>query len=95
MIVLSIIFFFDHLIFIGRQHIPSIKIYMDAVPENTPHRDDLQAAMNAMLPAEEFWNVIRNDTPIYKLSWRETYSEVTSDGKQSVYGWFLSQESFC
>ena len=87
--------FFDHLIFIGRKHISAIRIYMDAVPENTPHRDDLQAAMNAMLPAEEFWNVIQNDTPIYKLSWRETYSEMTPDGKQSVYGWFLSQESFC
>lgn len=83
--------FFDHLIFIGRKRIPAIKDYMDAVTENTPHRDDLQAAMNAALPAEEFRNVIKDDTPIYKLSWRETYSEVTADGKQSVYGWFLHE----
>ena len=83
--------FFDHLIFIGQKHIPAIKEYMDAVTENTPHRDDLQAAMNAALSAEEYWNVIQDDTPIYKLSWRETYSEVTIDGKQSVYGWFLNE----
>lgn len=84
--------FFDHLIYTGREHIPAIKKYMDSVIENTPHRDDLQAAMNAALPAEEFWHVIQSDTPIYKLSWRETYSEVTNDGRQSVYGYFLNMK---
>lgn len=81
--------FFDDLIFLAREKIPAVKRYMDSVPENEPHRDDLQAAMNAALPACEFWNVVQDDTIIYKLSWRETYSEKTTDGRDSVYGYFL------
>ena len=84
--------FFDYLIFIGKEQIPSIKMLMDSVPLNTPHRDDLQAAFNACLPAEDFDNQLHQDTPINKLSWRETYAEETSDGKQSIYGYFLSLE---
>lgn len=82
--------FFDYIIFIAKENVPAIRKYMDAVPINTPHRDDLQAAMNKALPAEEFWNVIKEDTTIYKLSWRETYSEKTPDGKESVYGYFIN-----
>lgn len=84
--------FFDYLIYVARESCPFIKKMMDDVPENTPHRDDLQAAMNAALPAEQFWQVIREDTELYKLSWRETYSEKTADGQQSVYGYFLNME---
>ena len=65
-----------------------------AVAENTPHRDDLQAAMNAALPAEQFENVINKDTTLYKLSWRETYSELTADGKPSIYNRFLNLKNF-
>ena len=84
--------FFDHLIYVGREHIPAIKKFMDAVPENNPHIDDLQEAMNAAIPAGEFWSVVHSETPIYKLSWRETYSELTVDGQQSAYGYFLNME---
>lgn len=83
---------FDYLIFLAKENCPYIKELMNNVPENTPHRDDLQAAMNAALPAEQFWQVIREDTELYKLSWRETYSEKTADGQQSVYGYFLNME---
>ena len=82
--------FIDYLINSGWENVQAVKRYISDVPDNTPHRDDLQAAMNAALPAEKFWDVIQSDTPIYKLSWRETYSEVTADGGQSVYGYFLN-----
>ena len=81
--------FFDDLIYIAKENIPSIRKSLETVPINNIHRDDLQAAMNDALPAKEFWNVIRDDTSLYKLSWRETYSKMSSDGKQSVYGYFL------
>lgn len=86
--------FFDDLIYLAKKHIKAVRDFLDAVPINTEHRDDLQAAMNAALPASEFDHVIQSDTPIYKLSWRETYSETTKDGGESVYGYFLrlSQE---
>ena len=84
--------FFDYLIYLAKENCPYIRKLMDSVPENTPHRDDLQAAMNAALPAEQFSQVIQEDTEIYKLSWRETYSEKTNDGKQSLYAYFLDME---
>ena len=83
--------FFDDLIYIAKENIPSIRKLLEAVPINNIHRDDLQAAMNEVLPATEFWNVIKDDTALYKLSWRETYSESLSDGKQSIYGYFINR----
>lgn len=83
--------FFDDLIYLARQNIPVIKKMMDELPINTPHRDDLQAAFNAALSAKEFENIIKSDTPIYKLSWRESYSEITADGEESIYGYFLNK----
>ena len=83
--------FFDYLIYIAYNEIKAIKKYLDEVPMSTPHRDDLQAAMNARLPAEDFDKIIKDDTTLYKLSWREKYSETTSDGKESVYGYFVNR----
>ena len=45
--------------------------------------------MNAALPAEAFESVLSEDTTLYKLSWRETYSMETEDGRPSVYAHFL------
>lgn len=81
--------FFDALIFLARKNIPAIARLIESVPENTPHRDDLQAAMNQALPASEFWNVIQENTTIYKLSWREEYPTKTVKGQQSAYQYFL------
>ena len=82
--------FFDEIIYLARKHVKAIRELMDAVPLNTPHRDDLQAAFNACLPANEYYSIICEDTPIYKLSWRETYSETTKEGAQSIYGYFIT-----
>lgn len=84
--------FFDYIIYLGRENCPYIKELMDAIPENTPHRDDLQAAMNARLPADRFDIVIKPDTGLYKLSWRETYSETTPDGNDSIYKYFITMK---
>lgn len=82
--------FFDAMIFIAKKYIPTIRDIMEKLPDNTPHRDDLQAAMNNRVSSSEFWNVVQKDTPIYKLSWRETYSETTVDGADSIYRYFLN-----
>lgn len=84
--------FFDDLIYLAREGIPAIKKIMDDLPTNTPHRDDLQAAFNARLPAEQFCEIIQKDTSIYKLSWRETYSTEATDGGKSIYAYFLEME---
>ena len=81
--------FFDYIIALAHKELPTIRNALEGVPANNPHRDDLQAAMNAMLPAEQFDAVIQPDTWLYKLSWRENYQERTQEGKTSVYGHFL------
>jgi hypothetical protein len=84
--------FFDDLIYFAKEKIDAINKYLENVPINTPHRDDLQAAFNAKLPAKEFWNVIKPDTTLYKLSWRENYSLTTNDGQDTVYKYFLNMQ---
>lgn len=81
--------FFDHMIHLAQEKIPAIRACLKDVPVNNVHRDDLQAAMNAALPAEAFESVLHEDTTLYKLSWRETYSVETEDGRPSVYAHFL------
>lgn len=84
---------FDYTIELGREKIPFIRKEIQDVPENNIHRDDLQAAMNASLSAENFENIIQADTVLYKLSWRETYSLIDDSGKPSVFAHFLNLPS--
>ena len=79
----------DYMIETAYRHIAQVKTDLDSLPINNVHRDDLQAAMNAALPAEKFDDALVEDTVLYKLSWRETYSLKTIDGKESIYAGFL------
>ena len=74
--------------------LPAIRSMLDAVPENNLHRDDLQAAMNAALPASDFDRVIQPDTVLYKLSWRLSYAEQTADGEDSIFKAFVRGDLF-
>lgn len=85
--------FFDHLIYLAKKCIPAICRHLESIPVNNLHRDDLQAAMNAALAAENFEQIIRKDTVLYKLSWRESYSLETAEGTPSVYARFLSKQN--
>jgi hypothetical protein len=82
--------FFDYIILLAYERIDMVRRLVDELPVNTPHRDDLQTAMNAALPADAWESVIQPDTTLYKLSWRETYPETTTDGKESIYAVFLN-----
>lgn len=82
--------FFDYIILLAKQNCSYISQLMDNVPNSELHRDDLQAAMNEALSAEQFYNVVQDDTGLYKLSWRENYSKTTTKGEMSVYAFFLS-----
>lgn len=83
---------FDYLIFLAQKHVGYINSELMKIPVNNLHRDDLQMAMNEALPAEMFDNIVRDDTILYKLSWRETYSMRTSEGNESVYQYFLKKD---
>lgn len=85
--------FFDHIIMLAYENIPAIRELIDQVPDNNVHRDDLQAAMNAALPAGEFDNVLHPDTVLYKLSWRESYAMTDEQGGKSIYAAFIEDTS--
>lgn len=80
---------FDYIIHIGVSKIPAFKKCIESNKKNNIHRDDLQAAFNARLSADQFDDVIKEDTELYKLSWRESYSLTTIDDKKSIYARFL------
>ena len=79
----------DYIIETAYRNSPVVSDDMNAIPLNNLQRDDLQAAMNAALPAEEFWNIVKEDTVFYKLSWRESYSKKAQNGVPTVYDYFL------
>ena len=83
----------DHLIELANREIPAVAEYIKNVPINNTHRDNLQAAMNAAADAAEFENIVKKDTVLYKLSWRESYSTTTANGKDSVYKYFLETKN--
>ena len=48
--------------------------------------------MNRQASSSEFSDILSEDTVLYKLSWREVYSEKGIDGKESVYAYFLKMD---
>ncbi|MBE6648855.1 MAG: hypothetical protein E7614_04965 [Ruminococcaceae bacterium] len=82
----------DHLINIFYTENTNVRELMDNIPINNIHRDDLQAAMNANISKNKFHKILNNDTILYKLSWRETYSSKTPDGEQSIYDFFIKSD---
>lgn len=82
----------DYTLNLGYSTIGTIKQSIDEIPDNNIRRDDLQAAMNRAAGADEWEQIVQPDTVFYKLSWRETYTETTSAGEESIYGYFLKKE---
>lgn len=80
----------DYIIEVAYRNLPVVKKCMDEVEINNPHRDDLQGAMNEAISGDCWKSVIQKDTVLYKLSWRETYSEKTQNGDKSIYNYFLT-----
>ena len=79
----------DYLICLAYRKNPTAHRLLDELPENNLHRDDLQAAMNEAFPQERWDEVVRPETVLYKLSWREKYQEKTPEGGKTVYQYFL------
>lgn len=82
----------DYLIEIAYSSFPVVRKCFEKIDINNVNRDDLQAAMNCQAPASEFSNIVKNETLLYKLSWREVYSEKGLDGNESIYAYFLKMD---
>lgn len=81
----------DYLIEVAYRNFSWFREMFNELPCNNEHRDDLQAAFNAALPASEFKKVIQTDTQIYKLSWREKYL-LEVNGERTIYGFFIEDK---
>lgn len=79
----------DYIIDIASRNITAVSQQLEKVPINNLHRDDLQAAMNDALDETKIDDIINQETILYKLSWRETYSKYTEEGRKSIYTAFL------
>lgn len=82
--------FFDHIILTAYNELPEIRKLLDGIPDNNIHRDDLQAAMNAALPADQFDEIVKDDTVLYKLSWREEYKILVNNRTHTIFYKFLN-----
>ena len=81
--------YLDYIIKTGYDHIPAIRQLLDELPENNTHRDDLYHALVAGLPADSIDTILKNDTCLYKLSWKVNYPNTTNEGTPSIYSRFL------
>ena len=82
----------DYLFETAYRNLPAVRYCMDDVMPNNLHRDDLQAAMNATLPASMWNTVLKDDTVLYKLSWRETYLLETEGREPSIFAYYLNMQ---
>ena len=48
--------------------------------------------MNATLPASMWNTVLKDDTVLYKLSWRETYLLETEGREPSIFAYYLNMQ---
>lgn len=69
-----------------------VRKLIDSIPIANMQRNDLAKAMVIGADASEFESIIRNDTILYKLSWREYYPMQTSNGQESIFSYFLRMD---
>ncbi len=78
----------DYLIDLAYKNVEQVRLDLDRVPENNIHRDVLAVSMREAISDEYFEQVIKEDTVLYKLSWREEYSLKNKEGKRTIYALF-------
>lgn len=83
--------FFDFIIKAAYDHIPAVREMLDDLPENNTHRDDLQKAFMAGLPADAWEQVLQEDTCLYKLNWKANPPLTTPEGNPTIFARFLEE----
>lgn len=84
--------FMDYFIELSCHKLSEIRQMIDTLPENNLQRDDLAACMNQAFSEQKWDALMASDTVLFKLSWREPWTEETADKKKSFYGFFLERE---
>jgi len=80
----------DYAIALAKKKIPLINEMIEVVPENNLERDELQSILNEEFDLDKYNELMHSETYLFKLSWRMDFREFSENGKQTFYGYFIS-----
>lgn len=81
----------DYIIRLLYDNDKTIKKIIDSVDYNNDDVDFLQINLNSTFNLIE-WNIIKNRTGIFKLSWKQQYVDKDSNGNLTYYGKILNDD---
>ena len=77
----------DFIIALGYDFIPNMKNAIDNVPCSPVEKFDMEKKLNNEYSDEYFKQF--TETQFHKLTWKNKFSSVTKNGKQTIYGYLL------
>ena len=81
----------DYAIYLAEKKIELIGKLIEDNPINNTKRDQLQARFNEPFDVDEFKKLVFSDTYLFKTSWRIPFDEITKDGEETYYGYFVNK----
>lgn len=84
-------YLFDYVIAAIYEKDENCRKMIDSVPESNPRLHLLQPMLNSEFENEEM-NRLTSNTSFFKLSWKESYSSHTEEGKITYYGQLIKNE---
>ena len=81
-------FLLDYLILIAYNEFEPVRCLIDSVPVNNLNIKRLHQILNKKYDKDE-WTQLKEDTLLFKLSWKESYSR-TIEGKETYYSMVVS-----
>ena len=80
----------DYVLLLIYKQIPKAKCLIDDLSYNNPKIEELQNRMNDAFDERIYRTLITDsDTNFFKLSWRMNFETQTSDGKLTMFGFFM------
>lgn len=84
----------DYIIVLADKNIKGIHYLLENLPVNNLNRDELVSIFNNKFNIEEYLKIVKSETYLYKLSWREKFYEETVDGFDTLYKYFLYEYEY-
>lgn len=80
----------DYMIVLAQKHNPKIEKAFKCIPSNNPNCDELYKILHMPFDKEK-WKKITENTGLFKLSWKNSYKEISSKSK-TFYGKIVDEE---
>lgn len=75
----------DYVICLVYNKIPLVKDLIESIEINNVSQTLLQHEFNEPYTDEKFENLLKSETWLYKLTWKQKYRLYTEDGKETIY----------